>query len=470
MRNIVPYLACAFLALGAISCEDFLTREPPLQTTNELALSSFDGLVAATYGAYAPLYSSSWYGRNFTVTSDLKGGNSKASPINTGRFRYDYTWTNNGSYTSQVWTPAYRAINRANNILEHADLLDDPGVSQQEIDQLKGECLYIRALSHFDLVRSYCQPYSYDPGSPGVPVILKSELSFPSRGTVEEVFTQIVSDLEESIPMLHVTSRNSGDNGSDAAVANRYSSMALLAKVSLYMENWQEAADYANEVIQAGYTLYNEDEYGNAWGQSAASEVIFEVFGKDGQGYYPGFDEIGYIYDPNGYGDVCATDDLLSLFEAGDVRGMVFKGHPDYPGYSWPDKYPGKTHIRENNIPVLRLAEMYLIRAEATLNGVSGYDALSDYNEIRTHRGLQGATGVSLQDIYDERRRELCFEGNQLWDLSRTGRDLDRDENEIQISEMDNIDIAFPDYRWALPIPQRETEVNPNLEPNPTSN
>jgi hypothetical protein len=369
-----------------------------------------------------------------------------------------------------VWTPAYQAINRVNNVLENADLLDDPEIDQSAIDQIKGECLFIRALSHFDLVRMYAQPYSYAPDSPGVPVMLKSELSYPARVSVEAVYDQIVTDLEDAITLLKVTSRNSGNNGSDAAVANRYSAYALLAKVSLYMENWQDAADYATEVIQAGYILYDESNYNDAWGQNSASEVIFEVFGKDGQGYYPGFDEIGYIYEPNGYGDVCATDDLLSLFESGDVRATVFKGHPDYPGYSWPTKYPGKAHIRENNIPVLRLSEMYLIRAEAALNGAAGYDALADYNQIRTNRGLSASAGVDLENIYNERRRELCFEGNQLWDLSRTGRSLDRDENEILISETDNIDINFPDYRWAMPIPQREIEVNPNLEPNPTSN
>lgn len=203
------------------------------------------------------------------------------------------------------------------------------------------------------------------------------------------------------------------------------------------------------------------------WGQDAQSEVIFEVFGKDGQDFYPGFDDIGYIYYPYGYGDVCATDDLVNLFEAGGIRSQLFQYHTSYPAYSWPAKYPGKSHIRENNIPVLRLSEMYLIRAEASLNGATGYNGLSDYNTIRANRGLAAAGSVTLRDIYDERRRELCFEGNQLWDLSRTGRSLDRDENEIRISETNNIDIDFPDYRWAMPLPLNEVTVNKNLEQNP---
>lgn len=82
--------------------------------------------------------------------------------------------------------------------------------------------------------------------------------------------------------------------------------------------------------------------------------------------------------------------------------------------------------LSEYNTPVLRLAEMYLIRAEALLEGasVSGETALNDYNAIRTNRGLADATSVSLNDIYAERRRELCFEGNELFDLARTQRSL----------------------------------------------
>ena len=109
---------------------------------------------------------------------------------------------------------------------------------------------------------------------------------------------------------------------------------------------------------------------------------------------------------------------------------------------------------------------MYLIRAEAILNGATaGVTALVDYNKIRTNRGLAAAASVSLQDIYNERRLELCFEGNQLWDLSRTGRGLDRDEAETQIAG--DVDISFPEYRWAMPIPYYEMDANTNMVQNP---
>jgi hypothetical protein len=345
-------------------------------------------------------------------------------------------------------------------VLEYADILNDSEATEDDVNQLKGECYFLRALGHFDLVRMYAQPYSYAPQSLGVPVITTSELAYPARNTVEEVYSQINSDLDNAVNLLSIYSRDT--EGSSAALANKYSAYALKAKVALYMENWQDAADYANNVIVNGdYSLYADSTYSEVWGKNAQSEVIFEVFGKDGQAFYPEFDEIGYIYYPEGYGDVCATDDLLSLFETGDVRAKLFQNNSSYPTYSWPAKYPGKSHI-----PVLRLSEMYLIRAEATLNGASGYDALKDYNSIRTNRGLDTAKSVNLQNIYNERRRELCFEGNQLWDLSRTKRGLDRDDNEINITETGNIDIDFPEYRWAMPLPLNEVTVNENLEQN----
>ena len=101
---------------------------------------------------------------------------------------------------------------------------------------------------------------------------------------------------------------------------------------------------------------------------------------------------------------------------------------------------------------------------EAVLNGAAG-DALADYNMIRTNRGLPLAGSVTLADIYLERRLELCFEGNLLWDLSRTERSLDRDNEDGKISG--DIDISFPDYRWVLPIPTVEIQANDNMVQNP---
>lgn len=470
-NNIFKIITILGVTLVNFSCTDFLETLPPLEMTTELSMSTLQGLEEATNGVYAPLYSSTWYGRAFPVIGDLKGGNAKASPLNTGRFRREYTWTNNPSETTGLYSIAYISVTRASNILEYADKLDDPQASEAEINQLRGESYFMRALAYFDLVRMYSQPYTHDSQSLGLPLITKSEVSYPERATVAKTYELIESDLENAMELLDFESRPVAANGSSAAFANKYSAYALQAKVSLYKGDWQEAADFANNVIEFGdYSLYTPSNYLTVWGKNAQSEVIFEIFGKDGQSYYPNFDEIGYIYNPGGYGDVCATDDLLDLFEPDDIRAQLFRTRADLPGYYWPTKYPGKAHPRENNIPVLRLSEMYLIRSEATLEGATGYNALNDYNAIRTNRGLTQASSVTLQDVYNERRRELCFEGNQLWDLSRTGRGLDRNESEILITETYNIDIPFPDYKWAMPLPMNETIINSNLEQNPGYN
>jgi len=181
-----------------------------------------------------------------------------------------------------------------------------------------------------------------------------------------------------------------------------------------------------------------------------------------------------YMVDPEGYGDIATSDDLYSLFEVGDVRADLFRTHTPFPGDRWTLKYPGrlgKLPKREYNVPVLRLSEMHLIRAEAILNGatVSGVTALDDLNVIRTNRGLAAAVAVDLDELYDERRRELCFEGNELWDLSRTGRSLVR----VDFTGVTNQNVpwvqggtALDNYLWALPIPQVEVDANENMEQN----
>ncbi len=453
------------IALGFTSCDDELTQLPPEQLSNDLVLSTYDNLVLATNGIYTQLYGTNWYGRDFTVIADLKGGNSKSSPLNTGRFQTEYNWANNQSNTSALWTNAYYLISRSNNIINAIPEIDETGVTPVMLGQLKGEALFLRALAYFDLVRMYAQPYSLDDGaSPGVPVVLVTEIASPSRNTVAEVYNQITTDLTEAEGIIGTPDRGATDV---AGLASKEAVQALLSKVYLYMENWQKAADYATLLINnSKYSLYTDANYETVWGTDGASEVIFEVFGNGTQSGWPGYDEIGYIYDPEGYGDVCATDDLLNLFEAGDVRRNLFKGFDDNPGFEWPTKYPGKDIVRVNNIPVLRLSEMYLIRAEVILKGasISGVTALGDYNSIRGNRGLDDASSITTNNIYNERRKELCFEGNQLFDLSRTGRGLDRDEAETNVSG--EVDIDFPNYKWAMPIPYYEMDANPNIKQN----
>ncbi|HUS86343.1 MAG TPA: RagB/SusD family nutrient uptake outer membrane protein [Bacteroidales bacterium] len=462
-KNIIYFFIVAAILFAA--CEKILEKSPPLQLDNEQVLTDYNLLLQATNAAYSPLYSANWYGRAHLVVPDLMGNNAKQSPRSSGRFQQTYNWNYTPGDNVGLWTTAYDVIARANNVLEYVDNIDQEGITQVMKDQVKGECLFLRALGHWDLVRLFAQPYTYQGGNtPGVPIIRKTEIAEPARETVKDVYELlIVPDLLEAISLLGDPDR--GNN--PKAFANKEAAQAILAKVYLYMGRWADAATYATSVITSGkFTLYTAANYTTVWSTPAATEVIFLIYGNNTESNFPSWDEVGYIYNPTGYGDVCASNELRNLFDPADVRRQMFKSDPLYPAYFWPTKFPGKGgDTRVNDISVIRLSEMYLIRAEAVLNGASG-DALADYNMIRTNRGLGAAASVDLDDIYLERRLELCFEGNRLWDLSRTGRSLERDNEDNKITIAENEDIAFPDYKWALPIPIVEMQANDNMVQN----
>jgi starch-binding outer membrane protein, SusD/RagB family len=465
----------------AACSKDFLEEIPRLSSSNELSLSTYEGLQNATVGAYSLLCSSNWYGAGFVITADLKGGNAKRGPLNSGRYVNEYLWNNNASATSLLWDDAYSTIARANNVINAINAgFTEPSVTRAQLNQLEGECLFIRALAHWDLVRLYAQPYAAGTGNMGIPIVLVTENGYPARNTVGDVYTRVLADLDSAKALLPVVNTR----GNDGAWATKRAATALQAKVYLYMGQWQKAANLATEVIgqiDANFKMFTALKYttwnsGGYWGSGGAgSEIIFQVDGSQGNSDSGFWEAISYMVSPVGYGDIATSHDLLNLYEAGDVRANLFANPAAWPTEYWTLKYPGRLGSNpaiDFNVPVLRLAEMYLIRAEALLNGatIGGATALGDYNTIRTNRGLTAAGTVTLADIYKERRRELCFEGNELFDLARTQRSLTR----VDFTGSLRKDVPFvvggtpvQNYLWAMPIPQGEKDANINMVQNP---
>ncbi len=475
--KIVSLLSLVFL-LGMSSCTDFLDQQPRLSQTNELSLSTFSGMNKAIVGAYSPLYDYTWYGRDFVVSAEMRGGNAKASPKNSGRFRQAYLWTSTPTATLGTWSTAYNLIARVNNIINALNGFSEIDVRTAELKNLEGEARFLRALAYHDLVRTFAQPYTYDSLALGVPVVLVSENGKPARASVKDVYKQIREDLHYAEINLSATNSHQGTDAK--AWATKRAAKALLARVYLYMGNYQKAADYATAVIaevNTSFRLFAADEYSvfsaatnpkGAWGAlTGKSEVIFEVFGSEGNSSHGNWDVISYIMSPKGYGDVGASNDVVSLYEPTDVRGDLFVNDPDkYPTDLWSLKYPGKEgNLREDNIPVLRLAEMYLIRAESLLKGatITGATALGDINAIRTNRNASSLAAVAFADVMKERRLELCYEGHIVYDLARTQTGLTRTDYD----GASNKDVPFPNYKWAMPIPQEEIDANPNCAQNP---
>ena len=452
------------------SCDDFLNEEPKLKQSNELTYATLEGLDAASAALYGMMQSASWYDGQFILQSELRAGNAKnpLSEPGSGRYRQDTQWNYTENGTSACWSYAYYTIARANNVINNIDKTDLQGASKQDANNVKAEALFMRALSHLDLVITYAQPFSYEPDGLGVPVDTVTVNGEPARNTVREVYAQIESDLllAESL-MADNYARTGVDDA--AAVVSKQAIQALLSRVYLYMEQWQKSADYATKVINSGkYSLVGADAYKAMWSAAVApkgGEIIFEVYGSSKNDYWDesGWTHLPYILDRgnDGSADVCATKDLVSLYEEGDVRASLYElSNGDY----FVLKYKGKESAvpRQVNVPILRLAEMYLNRAEAISNGavISGVSARADLQAIASKRG---ATVPEKFNVFDERRKELAFEGHIVYDYARCKKSLTR----VDFDDVKNKDVAFPSYMWAMPIPKRELEANANMVQNP---
>ena len=472
MKKTIIGLALIATAGTFTACNGFLEEEPLMKQSNELTYATFDGLNQAGAALYSRLQSATWYDGEFILKSELRAGNAK-NPLSipgSGRYRNDTQWNYNESSTYSLWTHAYYTISWANNILNNLEAADKGDATDQDVKNLKAEALFMRALCHFDLVITYAQPYKCGTSNPGVPVILVTENGQPARNTVGEVYDQVVKDLLEAESLMSDNFARSGIDDA-AAACTKPAIQALLSRVYLYMENWQGAAEYATKVINSGkYSLASGADYLGMFSASAApkgGEIIFEVYGSKKNDYW---DESGWTHLPyitswgggnDGSGDVCATQDLVDLYEDGDIRLELFaKNENDWLTV----KYAGKAGAvpRESNVPVLRLSEMYLNRAEAISNGasISGASMRGDLEAIANKRG---ATVPATPNVFDERRKELQFEGHIVYDYARMTKALNRTDFDGTVNQ--NIPAA-PDYRWAMPIPKREMDANPNMTQN----
>lgn len=483
MRIMKKYLVfiVAFAAVTVTGCKDFLVEEPPLSQSNELTLSTYEGLDQATAGAYAPLAAAAWYGGDFILLNEMKTSNGKkyiGSDFDTGRLIDWYNMNYTEENTSALWGYAYYVISATNNVI--ANLTPDKG-DEQDLNNLKAECLFLRAFSHFDLVRTYAQPYCYtgDASHPGVPVVITVQASTdkPARATVAKVYEQIVADLLEAESIIDPSYVRAGVKDQRSAVTLE-AIQALLSRVYLYMENWQGAADYATKVIDSKkFTMWTPEDLQDAacyrLDVQTEGEVIFEVYSNSGEAYGGGNEAICSLTSKNKYGDGGACADLMNLYEDGDVRATLFHSEESKSNNEtvwWTAKYLGKgiSSPDYSNTIILRLSEMYLNRAEAMIHGaeIDGASPVSDLQTIASNRNaapVQASLSWS-NGIYLERQKELAWEVHTWFDLGRTKTAMSRTDF---VGNENARTCAWPSNLWAMPIPAREHTANGNLEHNP---
>lgn len=467
------------------SCEGFLDVKPSNSAASETSIMTPADAKVVMSGLMRKMTSSDYYGRNFIIYADAKGGDFAIRSQGRGN---DALYTFNHSQESGnyggFWAQIYHCILQANNLILNIQKIEDAGTSTPALSEYKGQALTARALMYFDLVRLYGKPYNMDKSSLGVPLILTplDAADQPTRSTVEEVYTQILKDLNDGAPYLTKNKLN--------GYLNYHANRAILARVYLHMDRFQDAFDAAEEIITSNrYALYTNSNWINSWAVPFSSESIFELgiymgeatLGTGSLGYYllrsnKVSGALGFFMASDFYLDRLGEDSedirwaIMDYDESHQVTG-VFR-------YGSCMKYVGghsmqgdKGNAAATNVKVIRLSEVYLMAAEAALRKSSPdkAKAVTYLNAIRKRApslALATEATITMQMVEDERSKELFTEGHRYWDMLRWNKSITFNDDfiypTISIPTRDvTIDRTF--YKTILPIPQNEIDANPKI-------
>lgn len=440
--------------LSVVACDKKLDVPSQNSITPDQITTEAD-VKAVLYGSYAFLQSPNSFGERWLIAADLLAD---AGQINWIGTFVDYrhltnkqTITTNGIATG-IWTNGYANINVTNIVLDQLDLIAD----DDERTAIEGEAKFIRGVIYYYLVNYFGQPFSDGnaASNPGVPISVEPIYAYseskhkPARATVAAVYTQILADLNEAAAKLPDENENFR--------ANKAAAQAFLARVYMAQGNYAQAATNADLVIASPLYELNSSFF-NAFNNTVnSSEDIFAI--QQSAQSNAGTTNSGlttfYAAQPVGRGDAQVPASYFNSFEPSDDRGVY-----GYNGVSIggsPGLYSAKFSEIYKAIPVVRLAEMYLTRGEANLRKggapIGGVDPLDDINIVRERSGASTLAIVTAADFVAERFRELAFEGDRLWTLKRTQGTIDG--------------RPYNDPKLILPIPQREMDVNENLDQN----
>ena len=446
MKNIYKILFVIALGVMTTNCsKSFLDPDLQQSAEKEDAIKNVDDLGSVLNATYNRFRQSTLYGRDGIVYGDVQSDNIVSTGA-TGRFIRvgQFNMLENSRYASDFWYNNYRVIAAANLAID-AQL-----ESEGQVDFYKGQAYALRALAHFNLLQKFGQQYVTG-GTLGIAYIEKSVGSDykPSRETIAENYTKIIADFKMAISLMDPSL-----NTIDKSFLNLDAVNALLGRVYLYNKDYAEAITYSEAAISGGnYSLLPKDEYAAFWynAKTDSKEVLFQL-GFNGNEQL-NTTSLGYIFQDEGYGDLQVTDDLTGLYAVDDVRGaFIFSGF-NYGKYS---------DLQGNNpVPIVRFSEVLLNIAEAKFNlDNADTDALDIINFISSTRGGFDYVNLTIENVLNERRKELAFEGFRFFDLVRNGKDIPA------VPGSDYETQPYGSTTLAFPIPQSERDANPNMDQN----
>jgi len=513
MKKSLVYISLAAATIGGFaSCKKQLEIEPRQSVDISVALASREGINASITGIYSRLKSTANYGRNFLALAEALSDNSFATN-KSGRLVNENNNVPNAHFNH--WQNNYYAIAQINQTLAAIPTLNiQPAVTPSERDRWIGELSFLRALYYHDLARAY----AYEPGMGvqgqdrgGVPVVTVTPTTvegavsnLPARASVDSVYRRIYADLNEANRLLPAA------NTGFPHVATKVAAQALFARVALYNRDWTNAARWADSVLnQASIAnrLTNVAGYVPGWTGQTHPESIFEVrfanqienigVNESLQTSYSTLLERGNRGVVGGFGDLVPNTALLQALgfsgiaangangtftaRSADVRNLLVEPGSTARGTARLEvtKFIGKNGVANlDNVPVIRVPEVILIRAEARLNLGNLAGARQDVVTLKQNRyanystlteaqndqnatgdlpamGVAPANGTLYAEILRQRRLEFHFEGHRWFDFKRLGLSFGKT----------NLP-TYSDFKMLAPIPVREVDLNPRIQQN----
>ncbi len=457
-KLLIPFLA---FAVVTSSCKKNLELRPTDSIDIEKAFTSVNDLERGLMNVYSF--------NNITnriYIGSILADEVKLSNENRGQGQFTFKWqfsSGDGEHNSGWFTYAFMT-DRVNRILSVIDNI--PANNPADVDRkarIKAELIGLRAVATYENLIRF-MPNGYEPGALGVPVIQKVlAIEDYSRNTVLEAIDAINTDLATARASTQIP-----DGPTDVVRLSKSAIAAYQARTALLSKNWTNAITYATDAITlSGKSLASGITYQNYWKEINESETIWKYKNNTRPQLLWRETDGAVYFEP--------SDKLKNMFDrTNDIRYSTFFGSAGNDT-SIITKYPGSAAGPQiNDLKLIRLSEMYLLRAEAYAENNQLALAAADLNDVRRAR-IAGYVDVSfgnkdqaIAEIMNERFKELSFEGFRFFDLKRKELDITRNASDVQSANWQNLDAE--DYRFALPIPQSEMDANNQMVQNPGYN